>query len=195
MLVKIAILGWGSLLWDCHKEFDDQHEEWRFDGPNLKLEFSRVSESRSNVLTLVIDPTNGKSCRVAYAFSKRKSPDDAICDLRCREGTAIENIGFFCADGSRKYTRDTHVLEDVRTWATEKNIDFVTWTNLESNFEKKSSNKMQFSVQNALLHIQSLDAVSKAKASEYVWRAPNFIDTPLRNALQSQPWFQNTATL
>jgi hypothetical protein len=41
--VKIAILGWGSLLWDKRPEFDEQHDEWQFDGPKLKIEFSRVS--------------------------------------------------------------------------------------------------------------------------------------------------------
>jgi hypothetical protein len=188
--VKIAILGWGSLLWDHRAEFDERRELWQPEGPILKLEFSRVSESRSNALTLVIDPTNGKLCRVAYAFSKRKYPDDAICDLRCREGTTIDNIGFFFADGSRKHSRDTQVLEDVRTWATEKNIDVVAWTDLESNFEKKSPIQKPFSVPRALLHIQALDALGKSKAAEYVWRAPDFIDTPLRDTLQSQPWFQ-----
>jgi hypothetical protein len=38
-------------------------------------------------------------------------------------------------------------------------------------------------------HIQALDAIGKAKTAEYVWRAAEFIETPLRTALQSQPWF------
>ena len=92
--MKIAILGWGSLLWDQRAEFDKQHEGWQFDGPSLKLEFSRVSETRNNALTLVLDSNNGNSCQVAYALSNRKNPDDAICDLRCREGTTLKNIGF-----------------------------------------------------------------------------------------------------
>jgi hypothetical protein len=52
-MTKIAILGWGSLLWDKSKrEFDDQHDGWRFDGPVLKIEFSRISSSHDNALTL-----------------------------------------------------------------------------------------------------------------------------------------------
>lgn len=76
-MTNIAILGWGSLLWDTsHKDFDEQREDWRFDGPALKLEFSRKSAKRRlNALTLVIDPTHGQSCQVAYALSKRASSE------------------------------------------------------------------------------------------------------------------------
>ena len=41
--MKIAILGWGSLLWDEHAEFDKEHNDWQLEGPSLKLEFSRIS--------------------------------------------------------------------------------------------------------------------------------------------------------
>ncbi len=187
--MKIAILGWGSLLWDPHHQFDEQCERWQPDGPSLKLEFSRVSQTRSKVLTLVVDAHNGTSCLVAYAISKRKNPDDAICDLRCREGTTIKNIGFYFADGTRKQSRDDESLESIRAWAAKKKIHVVIWTDLESNFQEKSSGRKPFCIESALSHIQALDPEGKAKAAEYVWRAPEFIETPLREALQSQPWF------
>ena len=190
--MKIAILGWGSLLWDQCAEFDKQHEDWQFDGPSLKLEFSRISETRNDALTLVLDSDNGKSCRVAYALSKRNNPDDAICDLRCREGTPLKNIGFYFADGSRKQPRKIETLksiQSIQSWASEKKIDVVIWTDLASNFKKKSKCKKPFSIDAALCHIQALDAEGKAKAAEYVRRAPKFIDTPLRRALQLHPWF------
>lgn len=54
--MKIAILAWGSLIWDDNwPEFDKQRGEWLKDGPILPLEFSRVSASRDKALTLVID--------------------------------------------------------------------------------------------------------------------------------------------
>ena len=189
--MEIAILGWGSLLWEKHAEFDKQHEFWQYDGPSLKLEFSRVSRTREDALTLVLDLNNGESCQVAYAFSKRNNPDDAICDLRCREGTTLENIGFyFFADESRKKYREEEVLKDIQNWVLERKIDVVIWTDLASNFLEKSKFKKPFSIEAALCHIQNLDNKGKAKAAEYVWRSPEFIDTPLRKALQSKPWFQ-----
>jgi len=44
--MKIAILGRGSLLWDKKPEFEKRHGSWYEDGPLLKLEFSRISDSR-----------------------------------------------------------------------------------------------------------------------------------------------------
>jgi hypothetical protein len=47
---RIAILGWGSLIWEVHPAFDVYHWEWLADGPTLKLEFSRKSTSRKGAL-------------------------------------------------------------------------------------------------------------------------------------------------
>jgi len=188
--MKIAILGWGSLLWDKCTEFDEQHDEWHSDGPKLKIEFSRVSSTRKGALTLVLDTKNGKECQVAYTRSKRKNPDDAICDLRSREGTTLKNIGFYFADNSRKQARYDEVLRVIERWASTKKLDVVIWTDLESNFQEKSKSKQPFSIEAAISHIQALDNEGKANASEYVCRAPAFVVTPLHEALQSQPWFQ-----
>lgn len=179
---KIAILGWGSLLWDHRPEFDQQHDDWLPDGPILKLEFSHKSESRLGALTLVIDSTHGTACQVAYAFSKRTDPEDTLCDLRSREGTTCKNIGYVFFDGSRDHARDRAVLPVISEWAKAHNIDVVVWTDLASNF-------CSFSVNAALIYVQRLNAEGKAKAAEYMWRAPAFVDTPLRRALQEQPWF------
>lgn len=189
MTAQIVILGWGSLLWDFHRDFDEQHETWAPDGPELKIEFSRVSQSRRGALTLVIDSTNGTGCRVAYARSKRKDPEDAICDLRSREGTTRSNIGVFFADGSRRQSRDSSAFQSIDTWARTKKFDVVVWTDLGSNFSRACGKP--FTVDAALAHVQSLDDEAKSGAAEYVWRAPTFIDTPLRQALQTQPWFTN----
>jgi hypothetical protein len=188
--VKIAILGWGSLLWDKRPEFDNYHDDWQSNGPRLHIEYSRISETRNGVLTLVLDAQHGSECQVAYALSKRKNPDDAICDLRSREGTTLKNIGFYFADNSRNQARDPKVLEIIKSWASRNKIDVVVWTDLKSNFKVKSRDKELFSVKAALRHIQALDEKVKAKAAEYVWRSPSFVVTPLREKLQSQPWFK-----
>lgn len=183
--LKIAILGWGSLIWDIRPEFDEFHEEWLCDGPELKLEFSRISESRKRALTLVIDEQCGEVCRVAYALSKRKRLNDAVCDLRCREGTILERIGY--ASVGNAGSGQPNVPDTVRAWAKEKKIDAVVWTGLQSNFE--SETKKPFSIPQALTHLKELAADGKAMAAEYVWRAPNFVRTPLRSALEVEPWF------
>lgn len=187
MPTQIVILGWGSLLWDIRPEFDDHHHSWQTDGPDIKLEFSRVSKSRRGALTLVIDPENGTACRVAYATSKRRDAEDAICDLQYREGTTRSNIGFLFTDGSRHQARNPDSRDTIRAWAQAKKLDVVVWTDLDSNFEKVCGKP--FKVKAALTHLQSLDPEAKSGAAEYVWRSPAFVDTRVRRALQVWPWF------
>lgn len=189
--MKIAILGWGSLLWDdCRPEFAKQVQNWISDGPNLKIEFSRVSKQRDGALTLVLDAENGQACQVAYALSRRKKPDDAICDLRNAEKTTLANVGFYFADHSRRQVRDENVLRIIEEWASEKQIDVVIWTDLESNFQKSSNTKSSFSIEAAIGHILALKGNGKVEAVKYVWRAPVFVRTPLREALEREPWFR-----
>ena len=188
--MRIAILGWGSLLWDPHSDFDSQHNSWQSDGPCLSLEFCRVSKSRKGGLTLVLDTTHGNSCRVAYAYSKRINPDDSICDLGCREGTSLSNIGFYFADGSRKNCRDDGVLASIKDWILKKKIDVAIWTDLLNNFEEKSSCRKPFSIESAMRHLRDLDSTGKTMAAEYFWRAPAFVQTPIRKAIESELWYQ-----
>jgi hypothetical protein len=179
---KITILAWGSLIWDPDDAFDKQHDEWLCDGPTLKLEFSRVSDKRLGALTLVIDAEHGQDCRVAYTFSKRTDPEDAICDLRTREGTVRSRIGYVFLDGSNRNCRDTASGETIVQWAKDRKFDVVVWTDLESNFTQEGRNP--FDVERAVAHLRSLSPAAKAQATEYVWRAPQFVATPLRSKLE-----------
>jgi hypothetical protein len=186
---NIAILGWGSLLWDARSDFDSQIGPWKYDGPTIPIEFSRVSSTRGKALTLVIDEHNGALCQVAYATSRRKNPDEAIADLRQRERCPLARIGCLFADKVRNPKQSPQTYWAVAAWAKTKSFDMVVWTALASNFEEESCNKKNFTIPNAIEHLQSLDADGKAKAAEYVWRAPAFAMTPLRDVLEAEPWF------
>lgn len=182
---RIALLGWGSLIWDTRPEFDEHRGEWLLDGPVLPLEFSRVSESRKGALTLVIDSINGSACTVSYSMSTRRTPLDAIADLRSREGTVMRRMGFWLADGS--LICEPEISEAIVSWAMEKSFDAVVWTGLPSNFREQT--KRDFSVDAAVEHLQNLTPEGKAMAATYLWRAPDFVRTPLRDQLQRVPWF------
>ncbi len=187
MAKNIAILGWGSLLWEGGQEFDRWHGSWQYDGPLLKLEFSRVSASRLHALTLVIDPINGTPMTVAYCPSMRIDAEDTICDLRCREGTSWKNIGYAFVGEEHNQYRDRVSYDVIIAWAKQKEFDVVVWTDLTSNFHEEA--RQQFSVEAAIAHLKALAPEGKAKAAEYVWRAPAFVQTPLRRALEGEPWF------
>ena len=182
MGIRVAILGWGSLLWDKRPEFDRWRDVWRYDGPTLKLEFSRISKTRNGALTLVIDPVNGMPVIVAHCRSKRSSAEDAICDLRCREGTVLTNIGYVRLATNDNRHRDAESYQAVVRWAEAKGLDAVVWTDLESNFEQRV--RQPFSVDAACRYLQTLDARGKAKALGYIQKAPDFVQTPLRRAVQ-----------
>jgi hypothetical protein len=187
-MTRIAILGWGSLLWDrSNRDFEKHHSPWKFDGPWLKLEFSRISKTRLNALTLVIDPVHGEECQVAYALSRRRTVQKATDDLVAREQTTPKNIGCVLVDASRHIGRDATSAQVILQWARTAAIDVVLWTDLPDSFT--NVRKGEF-VKTAVSHVQGLTAEGKVKAAEYVWRAPEFIITPLRNALQAEPWFK-----
>lgn len=139
---------------------------------------------------MVIEHQFGAACTCAFSISARKNPDDTISDLRCREGTTLANIGYYFADGARQHAQSEATLIAVQTWAHAKNIDVVIWTDLKSNFSTESLVKKPFSVANAIAHLQLLPSEVKAKAAEYIWCSPALVDTPLRCAVQTEPWFR-----
>jgi hypothetical protein len=74
----------------------------------------------------------------------------------------------------------------ILRWARGASLDVILWTDLPGDFTRISRDKF---VTAAVNHLQRLPAEAKALAAEYVWRAPDFIVTPLRTALQAEPWF------
>ena len=66
-MMAIAILGWGSLVWDPRDL--PHYGPWRKEGPTLTIEFSRVSSDCR--LTVVVDPVAGAPCPTRYAISPR----------------------------------------------------------------------------------------------------------------------------
>jgi hypothetical protein len=180
-LANVAILGWGSLLWDKRSKFSaflDQCGPWLRGGPTLPLEFSRISKTRSGALTLVLDPENGTEATVSYCVSVRARPADAIEDLRVREGpTRKEWIGSF-----RTPFEQSRYFHAIRAWASSHGFDDVVWTDLPPNFH---AFRKKFSVEAAVAYVEALDAQGKTMAREYFKQAPDFVQTPLRQALQS----------
>ena len=73
-----------------------------------------------------------------------------------------------------------------------KNLDAVIWTALESNFQEKTG--QPFSVGAMLSHLKTLTPEGKVKTAEYIWRAPEFVKTPVRTALQKEPWFSDAGS-
>jgi len=189
---RIAILGWGSLIWDGRPEFDRYLKAWTVGGPRLPIEFCRKSGSRYDALTLVIDQRIGTQVETLYAFSKRTDPRDAICDLRSREGTTIDNIGFVNLENGDEHGRDQECVEAIKTWASSKGIHFVAWTDLESSFSGQTSEEF---IEVAKTHLKSLTLRGIREAVKYIVKAPPQTNTRLRKILMDDDWFKDQVAL
>ncbi len=185
---KIAVLGWGSLLWESRDDYNKYIGKWEDDGPILPIEFSRISDSRNGALTLVIDPDNGSKIQTNYSISKRNNPDDAACDLRTREGTVIRNIGLINLETNYLRGHWTHIIEKIILWASEKQLSAVVWTDLPSNYTEKT-NKI-FDPNNAIEYLKSLKKEGQEMAKEYIRKAPSAVQTPLRLKSIQDQWFE-----
>ena len=69
MATLTAILAWGSLIWDPKDLEYNKQLGWIYDGPNLPIEFARIS--KNGRLTLVITE-NGTFNKTFYTFANMK---------------------------------------------------------------------------------------------------------------------------
>ena len=172
---NIVILGWGSLIWDPTEKWGKTVKKtWHDDGPYLPLEFSRVSGKRNGALTLVIDPRNGKQCRTKYVYSRRVNLDTAVMDLARREKCSVDNIGYVDLDFGFSFARRQDVVNRIRSWAERRHFGAVIWTDLPPSI------RGNFNVEAGLRYIQSLDTEARIEALQYVFAAPDSINTPFR---------------
>src|SRR5258708_7466876 len=156
--MKIAILGWGSLIWDPREL--GLATSWQAGGPVLPLEFSRISADGR--LTLAIDERNGAPVPTRYALSSLTALDMAIADLQKREGVPNANrIGFIDLKADQQNIRSlTKQWSDVlRAWAEQMNFDAVIWTALGSNFFERALKA--FSSDAALHYLNNLSEPAK----------------------------------
>jgi hypothetical protein len=181
--MKIAVLGWGSLIWNLGvlKIAGD----WMAGGPILPIEFSRIS--KNGRLTLAVDENDGTDVVTRYAFSAVPELAAAIDNLKEREGAPNRNrIGFVDilhgSVGDCTAKQHSEVCQRIHNWAVRRQLDAVIWTALGPNFFEKR--REAFSVDAALRYLSSLDEPTKSMALEYIYKAPSEVKTPLRSAVE-----------
>lgn len=183
--MKIAILGWGSLIWDPRKlECDGA---WQRGGPQLPLEFSRISSDGR--LTLVIDPEHGEAATTFYVTSSLTDLAEAIENLREREGLpSTQNIGFINLINSETHTRqNADLVERIRAWGRTNGYDAVIWTDLPPRFVINGE-AAPFSADAAIAYLHGLPGETATQAREYIIKAPKEVDTPVRRKIQATSW-------
>ncbi len=183
----IAVLGWGSLVW-CHKGLRVKWVKWKEDGPKLPVEFARISND--NRLTLVLYPEYTEQLYVPVLWNCMdfETVDEAIENLRIREGpigkpTDKENIGYTNKENNDKYAHEDNrgLLPRIKQWANEKGIDSVIWTDLlpKGTTHEKLNEEV-------IAHLTKLEGCEKKIAEEYVRKAPRQIRTPIREKIEKE---------
>jgi len=177
--MKIAIIGWGSLIWDPQDL--PREGAWQRGGPKLPIEFSRISQDGR--LTLVIDESHGILVPTRYVLSPRTNLEDAIADLLVRERTTKKGIGFVDLKHNNLKTQgcSTKIGEIIRAWTKKTGFDSAIWTALEPNF--KTEIRDDFSIKRATEYLSNLPKTAKTHALNYFQNAPEEVLTPLRKAL------------
>lgn len=171
--MKIACVGWGSLIWRPEGLKIQNH--WFEDGPILPIEFTRISNN--NRATLIID-NNAKPVRTLWALMTTDSIDGAKKSLMDREGIKKESL---IHSISRTENPDDSILRTVKDWLTEKNMDFAIWTGL--SFSDKTKNQRP-SIGNIIEHLNGIDPNERRNAEEYIRKTPRQVDTEYRRQIE-----------
>jgi hypothetical protein len=184
--VKIAVLGWGSLIWNPGKLATAA--PFAPNGPLLPIEFCRVA--KDGRLTLAIDETFGDVCKTYSAESVFADLDAAIENLRKREGTIASEIGFVEPASGRQSSvameRHPQVVATIGAWTEAGGYDAAIWTALASNFSDWDKAGEPFSVTAAIRYLEGLNAkdpAAFARALAYIRNAPPEVETPVREAV------------
>jgi hypothetical protein len=184
----IAILGWGSLIWDLDDLAPKVEGPWAMRaGPRLPMEFSRVSPKRRMGLVVALDPLDGVACPTHAIRSRRTSLAQAIADLAARERAPVGRIGWAEA-GGRGASRLPEVARTVADWCAAAGWDAAIWTDLEPNFHATTGKP--FSIPAGIAHLRELAPANLAEARRYIRAAPLGTRTPLRRALVRDAWWR-----
>ncbi len=174
-ILKIACLGWGSLIWDPRAL--PIRREWFKDGPFAPVEFTR--QSFDGRMTLVIDPSAG-SIRVLWALMLPTDLQAAKEVLKDREGITGDwqsRIGSW-----QRGDRAPRDIPDLPRWSEDRGLDAVVWTALGPKFDKQERSP---SIDEVITYLRKLSGTARDHAKEYIERAPRQIHTDYRRQIEA----------
>jgi hypothetical protein len=177
--MKIACLGWGSLIWRPGNLLIQR--KWFNDGPLLPVEFVRKSDNGR--LTLVITET-AKPVRTLWALMTTDNIEIAKTSLRIREGIPKEKLSTWIGSltVADEITEDMQLI--IKNWAIGLKLDAVIWTTLPSKFNNLEGHVP--TIDEAISYLRSVDINTWETAQEYVRRTPKQIDTEFRRRFEGE---------
>ncbi len=186
----IAIIGYGSLLWDLGRLGPRVRGDWqRGAGPRLPLEFSSVSRrKRPGALGVGIDADVGADCATAVIAAVAASVAEARRDLAEREEMEESRIGAVEPGTGLIAARVPAIGARIADWCRGEGWDGAVWADYPPNFAEVKGTP--FSIPAAFDHLRGLDDAGLLHAVPYITLAPPQTDTPLRRALAADGWWR-----
>ena len=183
--MKVAFLGWGSLIWD-QRELRTKGD-WHEDGPLLPIEYRRLSGQGRMTLVLYPRVEDVQTLWANADFAKLGEAIENLCDREEVPRAHIDRIGFAIIGKRSRCRAAPGVLERIQRWAIEKGLDAVVWTDLAENPDKfKKETGMELNDDNIIEYLKSLEGEALDKAKEYVERTPKQVDTNLRRRIREE---------
>lgn len=177
--MKIAILGWGSLLWQPKDLQFNKEIGWSVNGPMLPIEFARIS--KDGRLTLVITKVL-KEVQTYFAISSYENIDEAVLNLAVREGSGRGQIGYY-DKSNNTFSQEVFFESNILDWINNTDIDAVIWTNLGENWKIKNEDGKTIE---RIDYLKSLTGTKRVLAEEYIRRTPTQIQTHYRRLIEKE---------
>lgn len=178
--MKIAILGWGSLIWQPKDLKFDTNIGWKENGPVLPIEFARISQDGR--LTLVITP-NGTEVPTLYSVSSFDNLNLAVLNLAVRESSGKASIGSYIKSKDEFYPIRFMFKDNIKNWIETTDFDAVIWTNLPEKLNLENVTKTEKDPDGRIDYLQKLKGHQSALAEEYIRNTPKKIATTYRNQI------------
>ncbi|HKK50542.1 MAG TPA: hypothetical protein VKA74_03105 [Myxococcota bacterium] len=180
MRMRIGCLAWGSLVWDPRTL--PVAGPFRLEGPDLPIEFSRVS--LDGRVTLVLDPGAPKVPTYCVPLDVG-GLDEAIEALGERERIPGEararHVGALTGSGEARELRGEtpeEIVAAIAGWLDARPLDAVLWTALPTRGPDGEAVRPSF--ERLLAHLERLEGTARARAEEYIRRTPGPVRTPHR---------------
>lgn len=170
--MKIACLGWGSLIWK--PEALPLASEWFKDGPALPIEFSRVGDGGELATAVCM---NAPLTHVFWAMLNADTLHHAVSALREREQIPVSR-----SDGVGVMVFNSTSAGPLAEWATEKQLDAVIWTALPPRIDSLEGRVP--CVKEVLDYLATLEGEKRQHAQDYLRRVPTEFETPYRQAIR-----------
>jgi hypothetical protein len=174
--MKIACLGWGSLIWDPRSL--PIQREWFKDGPFAPVELTR--QSSNGRITLVIDPS---ASPVRLLWAHMLSPDLTSAKEALREREDITGRNWETRIGSWQQGEPAPAsMPELPRWAEAHGLDAVIWTALGRKF---GGQDVSPSINQVIDYLRGLTGTARENAKQYIERAPRQIDTEYRRRIEA----------